>query len=585
MTSLEIFHTNVGGLIAPQPHDNLTSLPMVLAWRRQTEGFPAAQMAVISILRITEPIAFLLLFPYVYFMIRDFRIAPSEADILRYLGYLAALFLFCQFIFAVRWGKLADRIGRKPVLLLGQAGTLVLMLLFGFLTTYWMALALRSLMGCLNGNVAVLRTMIGEVATEKRHQPLAFLVMPLFFNLGAVIGPMLGGYFAHPSPNSPYDNPDVVPERKYPYAMSNIVVAMLLWMLMGVGFLFLQETHEYYKYRKDYGVELGDKILGWMGVPTPIRPWNSRHHHSTTNDGNDDVVEDEPRESLPLLLTTAQADDVPPLEDSDSIELYEPQEPPQGPAETLTDHIARTYSHGDDSIALGPPSRRPLYHVDYLNAFTPQVVTIIMGNAIISTHGIIYNEFLPVLLAGQFDPSAIRFPWTVTGGLGWTTDGIGTLLSSTGIMGMVVVVAVFPYITERWGAVRAYRALVSLFPLVYLAVPLAIFTLPGYLGWPRWVTPVFLYSLTLLKTLASLTGVPQITLLNHRLAAPSQRAYVNGTTISVLALLRCLGPVVFGYLMSYGDSRSRGWLMWWVLAVIAGLGWVQLWWIEEPADD
>ncbi|KAA8902836.1 hypothetical protein DIURU_002732 [Diutina rugosa] len=208
-----------------------------------------------------------------------------------------------------------------------------------------------------------------------------------------------------------------------------------------------------------------------------------------------------------------------------------------------------------------------------------------MGNAIISTHGIIYNEFLPVLLAGQFDPGAIKFPWTISGGLGWTTDGIGTLLSSTGLMGMVVVVAVFPYITERWGAVRAYRASVSLFPVVYLLVPLAIFTLPGYSGWPRWVTPVFLYSLTSLKTLASSTGVPQITLLNHRSAAPSHRAYVNGTTISVLALSRCLGPVVFGYIMSYGDNIARGWLMWWVLAAIAALGWVQSWWIQEPADD
>lgn len=551
---------------------------MLLAWRRQMAGFPAAQMAVISILRITEPIAFLLLFPYVYFMIRDFHIAPTEADILRYLGYLAALFLFCQFIFAVRWGKLADRIGRKPVLLLGQAGTLVLMLLFGFSTTYWMALALRSLMGCLNGNVAVLRTMIGEVATEKRHQPLAFLVMPLFFNLGAVIGPMLGGYFAQPSPHSPYDDPDYVPDRKYPYAMLNIVVAMLLWILMAIGFLFLEETHEYYKYRRDYGVDLGDKILHWFGVKTPKRPWNRQHQ------SNSHLDENEPRESLPLLLTTTDTEEV---EETDLIHLYDPPDPPDlsDPLATVTDHIARTYSHGDDLIALGPPLPRPLFHIDYTGAFTPQVITIIMGNAIISTHGIIYNEFLPVLLAGQFDPGAIKFPWTISGGLGWTTDGIGTLLSLTGLMGMVVVVAVFPYITERWGAVRAYRALVSLFPVVYLLVPLAIFTLPGYLGWPRWVTPVFLYSLTLLKTLASLTGVPQITLLNHRLAAPSHRAYVNGTTISVLALLRCLGPVVFGYIMSYGDNIARGWLMWWVLAAIAALGWVQLWWIQEPADD
>lgn len=64
-------------------------------------------------------------------------------------------------------GKLLDKIGRKSILLMGLFGTSLSLLLFGFSQNYYWALLARSLAGVLNGNVAVLRTMIGEIATEK----------------------------------------------------------------------------------------------------------------------------------------------------------------------------------------------------------------------------------------------------------------------------------------------------------------------------------------------------------------------------------------------------------------------------------
>ena len=75
---------------------------------------------------------------------------------------------------------------------------------------FW-ALIARCLAGVLNGNVAVLRTMIGEIAVEKRHQPLAFLTMPLLFNFGAIIGPAIGGstYLTKPKEKSPYEEKEV----------------------------------------------------------------------------------------------------------------------------------------------------------------------------------------------------------------------------------------------------------------------------------------------------------------------------------------------------------------------------------------
>jgi MFS family permease len=68
------------------------------------------------------------------------------------------------------WGGLSDRIGRKPVLLIGCFGTVLSLILVGFASNIWVALAGRALGGCLNGNIGVIQTMVGELVTKKEHE-------------------------------------------------------------------------------------------------------------------------------------------------------------------------------------------------------------------------------------------------------------------------------------------------------------------------------------------------------------------------------------------------------------------------------
>jgi len=55
------------------------------------------------------------------------------------------------------WGGLSDRVGRKPVLLIGCTGTMLSMLIMGFASNIWLALAGRALGGFLNGNIGVIQ--------------------------------------------------------------------------------------------------------------------------------------------------------------------------------------------------------------------------------------------------------------------------------------------------------------------------------------------------------------------------------------------------------------------------------------------
>lgn len=73
---------------------------------------------------------------YIYFMVERFGIAHRKADIGFYLGLLTTAFLASQSLTSPFWGWTSDRIGRKPVVLIGTLGTLLGFLLFGLSETY-----------------------------------------------------------------------------------------------------------------------------------------------------------------------------------------------------------------------------------------------------------------------------------------------------------------------------------------------------------------------------------------------------------------------------------------------------------------
>jgi MFS family permease len=81
----------------------------------------------------------------------------TENDAAFYAGVLIASFSFAEAISGFFWGALSDRIGRKKVLIVGTAGTLLSLLILGFAESFWLALFGRVLGGLLNGNIGVIQ--------------------------------------------------------------------------------------------------------------------------------------------------------------------------------------------------------------------------------------------------------------------------------------------------------------------------------------------------------------------------------------------------------------------------------------------
>ncbi|KAL6453706.1 hypothetical protein SBY92_005278 [Candida maltosa Xu316] len=532
------------------------------------KGFPVWQMVVISIIRVSEPITFTSLFPYVFFMIRDFEIAPTPADIAKYSGYLSASFAFCQFLCCVQWGKASDKYGRKPILLCGLAGTALSILIFGFSQNFWVAMFARSLMGSLNGNIAVLRTAIGEIATHRNHQSIAFSTLPLLWNFGAVIGPIIGGSKYLTRPKKRNDDENSLYNRfmnRFPYALSNIVIASILVFSLIVGFLFLEETQERARKKRDIGLEIGDFILTKLGFEVPTRPWQKKRIAEETNEEQTNLIS-EPQPFYNTIDGEEDDDD----ESDDSPKFIGPM------TRRYSDALVRRYS----SAQLGPVLTTTTTNNSIISTnieqkftsdiFTAAVVQTIIVNFLLSFHNIVYSEFLPVMLAGQVMPEKSKFPLKIVGGFGYDSDTIGTLLSFTGLVGTLSVMFIFPVLDRNYKTITSLRASQILFPLAYPILPYLIFTLRAYKSAnPPWLTKYLLYGMCCIMTASNAIGFPNILVLIHRAAAPQHRAFINGTALSLNSLARFLGPMIWGYVMTLSEKFEVGELSWVLLGFLA----------------
>lgn len=164
-------------------------------------------------------------------MVASFPEIPDE-EVGLYVGLLASSFALAQLTTNFLWGYFSDRIGRKPIMLLGTGLLMVCFIFFGFCVRYWQILVVHVAMGLLNGNAAVVPTVLGEV-TDRSNQSKAFTWLPVMYSLGGITGPALGGLLVGEMAGS-----------KYPFLGPNITSAAFLAVAVIVLAIWFDETLE-----------------------------------------------------------------------------------------------------------------------------------------------------------------------------------------------------------------------------------------------------------------------------------------------------------------------------------------------------
>ncbi|HEV2736833.1 MAG TPA: MFS transporter, partial [Longimicrobiaceae bacterium] len=110
--------------------------------------------------------------------------------------WLVAVYSLMQLLFAPWWGSLSDRVGRRPVLLVGLFGSAASYLLFGLAGSLAMLFVGRALAGIMGANVGVAQAYIADVtAPEERARGMGLIGAA--FGLGFILGPAIGGALSH----------------------------------------------------------------------------------------------------------------------------------------------------------------------------------------------------------------------------------------------------------------------------------------------------------------------------------------------------------------------------------------------------
>lgn len=108
------------------------------------------------------------------------------------IGLLVASYAAAQLIGAPILGRLSDRFGRRPILLISLIGTLIGFLLLGFANTLLILFAARILDGVTGGNISVAQAYITDV-TDEKSRAKGLGMIGAAFGLGFIVGPASGG--------------------------------------------------------------------------------------------------------------------------------------------------------------------------------------------------------------------------------------------------------------------------------------------------------------------------------------------------------------------------------------------------------
>jgi MFS family permease len=146
-------------------------------------------MAVLFLIVFVDLVGFGLVIPLLPFYAERFGASPLQMTL------LFAVYSFMSMLAAPFWGRLSDRVGRRPVLMASMAAAALAYLWLGLATRLWMVFAARAFAGICAGNIAAAQAYIADVTPpEKRARGMGMIGAA--FGLGFIIGPVIGGIVA-----------------------------------------------------------------------------------------------------------------------------------------------------------------------------------------------------------------------------------------------------------------------------------------------------------------------------------------------------------------------------------------------------
>ncbi|WVQ98785.1 hypothetical protein IAU59_005916 [Kwoniella sp. CBS 9459] len=519
-------------------------------------ALPFAQIATLMGVRLAEPIAYTVIFPFVNQMVEELGVTDNPDRVGFYSGLVESVFAFVQFFTVYHWAKLSDKIGRKPVILFGLAGVAFSGSIFGLATSFWMMIIFRSLSGALNGNVAVIRAAIGDI-TDESNSTEAFAMYGLTWTVGSIMGNGLGGLLSHPYERFPAWFGSFELFKIHPYLLPCLVTAGLT--LLGIVFclIFYRESLPSMSYKDQSRGRLTISIP-LTGLKTMFSPTSSKHRRQF---------------SASSLVSEAET-----LVDS-SENIDHDLDP-----ERLLSKLPRG-EDGPEPIMTPFGNRRGEWGFWELMGLTKVRVMAATG-------------FLNAFVGGAWAAASLLFFFDRNNGLGMSPSAIGAAFAINGFWTIACQLLLLHRIRRWLGIAKGYKVLSIGWVFVWLLLPLLRNVLiatespvdppeefgtvqyPDQRGWPVSICVNLYLSFV---TIVNMTGSLLMVLIN--IASPDKSALgaINGIGTAVGCMARVIGPSMISALFAYSmDTMFMGGRAWWIFMVAMSMVNFGVSWLVEP---
>ncbi len=150
----------------------------------------ASPLVPIFLIVLVDVLGFTIILPLLPFYSERLGASPAV------IGALVSTYAFCQLISGPILGQLSDRKGRRPLLMVSQAGTLAGFLLLAFANQIWLLFVARAIDGATAGNLTIAQAYISDV-TKPQDRAKSFALIGIAFGFGFLVGPGISGFLAH----------------------------------------------------------------------------------------------------------------------------------------------------------------------------------------------------------------------------------------------------------------------------------------------------------------------------------------------------------------------------------------------------
>jgi len=417
---------------------------------------PRMRMIMISFVIMSDAFGYSVMTPFLPFLVRDLKIARTEQQIGYFVGLLVSAVSFAQLFSGVTWGKISDKYGRRPVIIVvcvnysccsssiifiiivfynshiiiffyfaqGLLANFVSLLLFGFCKNFWFCLATRILCGLLNGIMPAYKSYIYD-STDDTNQEKGFIIVGVVWGLASILAPALGGYLA-PAKKFPFLR-TVSIFMEFPYLLAVLIPAILNLIVFFMSLFFLEESKQFNgrRVRKPAASSNSDIEEGAEAdVQAPVPAVEEASTSSSTEVNNNNDNSNEPAAAAVSKTNEKQHEQQQQQEEEEEEIDVDAQQPVRSGKSLF-------YKNGTASRFW------------FLN---PNVIKVLILYTLLSFTLSMFDEIFPLWASNKREFN----------GLNWDSSLIGIVMSTAGITSLGTLLF-YPLLVAKVGILRSYQ--------------------------------------------------------------------------------------------------------------------------------